>query len=797
MGAAGTAGAAHTLTLAPRAPELQAPYANNSFPYDRGPPLRSTLTALAFFGHGGVTAIFWAPPVPNGSAVGTSSRHAGCALIERRWGLLHHTAPPPSSSAASYTILYGSNTMADQASLPPLPSETPPSKPPLPGDAEIAEADRADPDSPRDPAPPPSRAHYQDIDPASIPMDLPTDLAAPLGYPGHYQVTGQGGQTEEHDPAVLRFINAYAPGVQITPAVIQAFGTDFSKRFFKCFGFKIENPEDVFKICRTTVRPPESGGKRRAQELHSTGTILVKLPREQAQQVYITQREAITPRYITRHDEQSPCGLEIGGNPPIPPEARPLHRIYLTHRDFATYGGGSLQACFRASLCHLYRLAEEFHEDLAPEEGPELLAQLTADLESGLRVSATDEVMEPDGTEDGEEDEHVNLQFSAKSLLRMLDFHSLHKKGAYSTTIVVEYIDTQITSFMRDIFGAGDCRLAFPLITPRGMRVLNLQVTAQPPGHQVDDASDAALHSPDQLQDYLCHSLVLRHVNLSELEKKGLRMPSLEDLATALEATLDDERSLSRLLAISGWLKPLLPPDHPALISPDNRAYPVPINKSSTVGTKGLLVLGDSSATFEEASGLLVSMSTPVAALQLLLLEHVNVRFTQQGNRLAPAAALTAGNFPGKGGKRQAIAERARRAQGSVYVSLLVGSYFGSRMKSFNPKVTSKTDRQAFVKSNQDPHSLPPADRAPGCRSSSATWGPPPFCWPSSSPCPSPSTCPSSAGSCREGRWTPSQPSSSGVPRLDEHCKRRARPRPIGPCPHGCQREGQARSPGC
>ena len=315
--------------------------------------------------------------------------------------------------------------------------------------------------------------------------------------------------------------------------------------------------------------------------------------------------------------------------------------------------------------------------------------------------------MEQDGTEDGEDDEHVNLQFSAKSLLRMLDFHSLHKKGAYSTTIVVEYIDTQITSFMRDIFGAGDCRLAFPLITPRSMRVLNLQVTAQPPGHQVDDASDAALHSPDQLQDYLCHSLVLRHVNLSELEKKGLQMPSLEDLATALEATLDDERSLSRLLAISGWLQPLLPPDHPALISPDNRAYPVPINKSSTVGTKGLLVLGDSSATFEEASGLLVSMSSPVAALQLLLLEPVNVRFTQKGNRLAPAAALTASNFPGKGNKRQAIAERARRAQGSVYVSLLVGSYFGSRMKSFNPKVTTAKRIARPLSCQRSPFSSP------------------------------------------------------------------------------------------
>ena len=39
MGAAGTAGAAHTLALAPRAPESPAPYANISFSYDRGSPL--------------------------------------------------------------------------------------------------------------------------------------------------------------------------------------------------------------------------------------------------------------------------------------------------------------------------------------------------------------------------------------------------------------------------------------------------------------------------------------------------------------------------------------------------------------------------------------------------------------------------------------------------------------------------------------------------------------------------------------------------------------------------------------
>ena len=183
--------------------------------------------------------------------------------------------------------------------------------------------------------------------------------------------------------------------------------------------------------------------------------------------------------------------------------------------------------------------------------------------------------MEQDGDEDVE-DENVNLQFSAKYLLRMLDFHSLRKKGAYSTTIEVEYVDTQITSFLRDIFGAGDCRLAFPLISPRGLqqKVINMQVTAHPPGHQVDDASDAALHSPDELQDFLRYSLILRQVNLGDLESRGLEMPSLEELAAALEGTLDDKRSLPRLLAISGWLKPLLPTDHPDLIAPDRKAYP-------------------------------------------------------------------------------------------------------------------------------------------------------------------------------------------------------------------------------
>ena len=35
------------------------------------------------------------------------------------------------------------------------------------------------------------------------------------------------------------------------------------------------------------------------------------------------------------------------------------------------------------------------------------------------------------------------------------------------------------------------------------------------------------------------------------------------------------------------------------------------------MGTKGLLVLGDSSATFEEASGLLASITSPAAAMQI------------------------------------------------------------------------------------------------------------------------------------------------------------------------------------
>ena len=131
----------------------------------------------------------------------------------------------------------------------------------------------------------------------------------------------------------------------------------------------------------------------------------------------------------------------------------------------------------------------------------------------------------------------------------------------------------------------------------------------------------------------------------------------------AMEATLDDERSLPRLLAISGWLKPLLPPDHPDLVAPDNRVYPVSMNKSSWVATKGLLVLGDSSATFEEARGLLASMTSPAAAMQMLLLDHINVRFTLQGTKLFPAAALTANNFPGESNKRSNIARRAKRAQ--------------------------------------------------------------------------------------------------------------------------------------
>ena len=569
-----------------------------------------------------------------------------------------------------------------------------------------------DPSAQRGPAAPAILPHYQSVDTATIPLDFGQAVPVPLGFPAHFQVTGQSGQTELHEPVLLRFINAFPPGTRLTPAITQDFGTELAKSFFKRFDIKIEHPEDVIKICRTTHRPPESGGQRRAPELHSTGTVLVRLPREDAKHVYATHHAAIAPRYITTHDEQTPCGLEIGGRPPIPPEARSLHKLYLTHRSFSALGGGSLQSHFRASLFHLYRLAtEEFDEDLAPEEGPDILAQLTEDLERSLNFNATEEPMEQDGDEDVE-DETVNLQFSAKSLLRMFDFHSLRKKGAYSTTIEVEYVDTQITSFLRDIFGAGDCRLAFPLISPRGLKVINMQVTAQPPGHQVDDASDAALHSPDELQDFLRYSLILRQVNLADLESRGLEMPSLEELAAALEGTLDDERSLPRLLAISGWLKPLLPTDHPDLIAPDRKAYPVSINKSSKVGTKGLLVLGDSSATFEEAGGLLASMSSPAAALQLLLMHHINVRFTVEGTKLMPAAALSAINFPGKNNKRRSIAQRARRAQGSVYITLIVGSYFGSRMKSFNAKLSNREERQAFVKS-KIPILFPPSTEPP------------------------------------------------------------------------------------
>ena len=57
----------------------------------------------------------------------------------------------------------------------------------------------------------------------------------------------------------------------------------------------------------------------------------------------------------------------------------------------------------------------------------DILAQLTEDLQRSLNVNVNEEPMEQDGDEDVE-DENVNLQFSAKSLLRMLDFHSLRKK---------------------------------------------------------------------------------------------------------------------------------------------------------------------------------------------------------------------------------------------------------------------------------------------------------------------------------------------------------------------------------
>ena len=388
MGAADTAGAAHALALAPWVHDPPAHYANNSFPYDRGAPSRLELTALALSGHAGDTAVLPSLPVPARSAASTS-RPAVCALIVRHQELFHNTTRLALSSA-SFDNTLDSITRAEQAPPPPLPAEAPPPLPPPPPpppfDATV------DPSAQRGPAAPAMLPHYQSVDTATIPLDFGQEVPVPLGFPAHFQVTGQSGQTELHEPVLLRFINAFPPGTRLTP--------------------------------------------------------------------------------------------------------------------------------------------------------------------------------------------------------------------------------------------------------------------------------------------------------------------------------LDDERSLPRLLAISGWLKPLLPTDHPDLIAPDRKAYPVSINKSSKVGTKGLLVLGDSSATFEESGGLLASMSSPAAALQLLLMHHINVRFTVHGTKLMPAAALNAINFPGKNNKRKSIALRAKRAQGSVYISLIVGSYFGSRMKSFNAKLSNREERQAFVKS-KIPILFPPSTEPP------------------------------------------------------------------------------------
>ena len=77
-----------------------------------------------------------------------------------------------------------------------------------------------------------------------------------------------------------------------------------------------------------------------------------------------------------------------------------------------------------------------------------------------------------------------------------------------------------------------------------------------------------------------------------------------------------------------------------------------------------------------------------------------------------PAASLSAINFPGKNNKRRSIALRAKRAQGFVYITLIVGSYFGSRMKSFNAKLSNMDERQAFVKS-KTPILFPPSTEPP------------------------------------------------------------------------------------
>ena len=47
------------------------------------------------------------------------------------------------------------------------------------------------------------------------------------------------------------------------------------------------------------------------------------------------------------------------------------------------------------------------------------------------------------------------------------------------------------------------------------------------------------------------------------------------------------------------------------------KTYSASVTSLFVVGTKGLLVLGDSSATFEEASGLLASITSPAAAMPI------------------------------------------------------------------------------------------------------------------------------------------------------------------------------------
>ena len=84
--------------------------------------------------------------------------------------------------------------------------------------------------------------------------------------------------------------------------------------------------------------------------------------------------------------------------------------------------------------------------------------------------------------------------------------------------------------------------------------------------------------------------------------------------------------------------------------------------------------------------------------------------------------------------KCKAIALRAKQACATVclHITLLVGSYFGSRIKSFNPKLGNRAEREAFVKSRISilfPQTTePPAVAPPEPREdpSPAAAGPPP-----------------------------------------------------------------------